>query len=77
MRRIEMVDTREGVNGDVLISIRRKPDDVEGEQVVQAHAQNGDFRVVLKPVPDSGVAQGHYLGQFDMSPCDSLVTDIE
>jgi hypothetical protein len=75
--RIEAVDTREGVNGDVLVSIRRKPDDVEGEQVVQAHAQNGDFRVVLKPVPDGGVVQGHYLGQFDMSPCDSKVTEIQ
>ena len=69
---IVRTDTKQGVNGKVLVTIRprRRDDDRVKESVRETQAINGKFRVELGNISDS-IVQAHYLGQFPLGPCES------
>ena len=69
--RIVTVDDGTGVVGEVLVTLRRNPDDARDEQVVQARAEDGWFRVVVPDLQRGLVVQGHYLGTIGKAPCES------
>lgn len=74
--RIEALDDRQGANGTVLVTIT-PPDAPEKEIVREGQVQGGDFRVELGDVERGWVLQGHYLGSFDLAPCDSKELEAE
>lgn len=72
--RIEAVDDGSGCDGTVLVTVW--PEGAPEKGVVrQGQAVGGDVRVELGDLDDSWLVQGHYLGSFDRSPCDSEVLD--
>ena len=74
--RIEAVDNGQGVNGTVLVTIT-PPGVPEKEVVREGQVQNGDFRVELGDVERGWILQGHYLGAFDLAPCESKELEAE
>lgn len=70
--RVETVDDRTGVDGTVLVTVWPK-DAPEKAVVHEGRAINGDVNMELGRVEDGWLAQGHYLGGFDVAPCDSEV----
>lgn len=67
--RIITKDTQSGVDGPVLVTLRREGDP-EKEQVFTGDAVDGDFRIMAPPSPGWQV-QAHFLGGFDTAPCES------
>ncbi len=66
-------DTRQGINGTVLITITpRRPDDERTEIVREGQTINGKFRVEIGS-PQEVIIQAHYLGQFPLGPSESKV----
>jgi M6 family metalloprotease-like protein len=69
--RVISVDTREGVNGRVLVSIRPVKEEDDREEIVrEAFAQDGHFIIEIGAQPET-IIQGHYLGNAQFAPCDS------
>jgi hypothetical protein len=68
--RIEAVDNGQGVDGTVLVTIA-PPGAPEKEVVREAQVQNGDFRIELGDIEPGRLLRGHYLGGFDLAPCES------
>jgi hypothetical protein len=68
--RVEAVDDGSGADGTVLVSVW-PPEAPEKGREARGHAVNGDFRVEVGDVDDGWLVQGHYLGSFDLAPCDS------
>lgn len=70
--RVEAVDDRSGADGIVLVTVG--PEDAPEKAFVrEGRAVDGDVRVEVGDVEDDWLVQGHYLGAFDLSPCDSEV----
>jgi M6 family metalloprotease-like protein len=64
-------DTREGINGTVLITLTpRRPDDERREVVWEGPIINGQFRVQIGD-PQEVIVQAHYLGRFPLGPSES------
>jgi hypothetical protein len=74
--RIEAVDNAQGADGTVLVTIA-PPDAPEKEIVREGQVRDGDFRVELGDVERGWILQGHYLGSFDLAPCDSKQLEAE
>jgi hypothetical protein len=74
--RIEAVDDGQGVSGTVLVTIT-PPGAPEKEEVREADVHNGDFRVELGDVERRWILQGHYLGAYDLAPCESRELEAE
>lgn len=74
--RVERVDSGDGVDGTVLVTVT-PPNAPAREEVRQAQISNGDFQVQLGDVERGSVVQAHYLGDFQLAPCDSRELEIE
>ena len=70
--RVEAVDDRSGVEGTVLVTVW--PEQAPEKAIVrEGRAVDGDVNVELGHVEDDWLTQAHYLGGFDLAPCDSDV----
>ncbi len=69
---VSAVDNGQGADGTILVSIW-PPDAPEKGKVREGMVTGGKFRVETGRPPDGWFVQGHYLGSFDLSPCDSKI----
>ena len=70
--RVEVVDDRSGAEGTVLVTVW--PEGAPEKAIVrEGRAVDGEVNVELGDVEDDWLAQGHYLGGFDVAPSDSEV----
>ena len=68
---IVRTDTKQGINGTVLITITpRRPDDERKEIAREGQIINGRFRVEIGS-PQDVIVQAFYLGQFPLGPSES------
>ncbi|MGV9336504.1 hypothetical protein [Nocardia sp. NPDC003726] len=74
--RIETVDDNTGANGTVLVTITA-PEGPPREEVREATLDSGFFRIQVGDVPYHHLLRGHYLGAFDLAPCESWPITVE
>lgn len=67
---IRTVDTHEGVNGIVIITLS-PPGAPEREESRTVQVVNGFFRLDVGILAEKWIVQGHYLGDVDKAPCSS------
>ena len=72
MGEIRAVDDAQGATGTVLVSMW-PPGSPEKGRVAQGRVENGFFEFGVEGFEEGMVTQAHYLGSFDLAPCDSEV----
>lgn len=75
---VATLDTKRGASGTVLVTVVSpgRGGRPGREAVYRTEAVRGDFRVAVEKLPPGAVVQGHYLGSFDLAPCDSEALSV-
>jgi hypothetical protein len=75
MGEVRAVDDEQGVDGTVLITMW-PPGAPEDGVVVEGPIQDGFFEINVEQLQRGFLTQAHYLGAFDLAPCDSRILPL-